>query len=99
MTPIRRLLLQHKPGSYSRDGATEAPLTIAPGKDGFVIPVIETGGPCRRHFAANSGESFDQVHLRYRYRGRDRTEWYSLPFTVTTVCGNPKLVIEQITSP
>ena len=99
MARVTRLLLQHKPNSYGFDGATEAPLTIAPGKDGFVIPVIETGGPCRRHYSKSGGEAFDSIHLRYRYRGRERTEWYSMPFVVGIVCGNPKRWIDGVVSP
>ncbi len=99
MAPVRRLLLQHKPRNYTFDGASEAALTIEPGSDAFVIPVIETDGPCRRHYSENGGESFDSIHLRYRYRGRERTEWYSMPFVVGIVCGNPKLWIDRVVSP
>ena len=99
MAPIRRLLFQPKPQNYTLDGATEAPLTIEPGKDAFLIPVIETGDPCRRHYSKGGSQSFDSIHLRYRYRGRERTEWYSMPFVVGIVCGNPKFVIDRVVSP
>ena len=39
--------MQHNPRSYSFVGATSEPLTIEPGGYGLVVPVIETGGPCR----------------------------------------------------
>src|SRR5262245_35631178 len=98
MMHVRRLLMQDNPRTFSPVGATAEPLTIAPGESGVVVPVIETGGPCRAHFSPNSGESFDSIRLRYSYRGRERTESYSLPVVVGMVCGNPKRWVDQAVS-
>jgi hypothetical protein len=89
MGRIRHLLMQHSRNRFLA-GATEEPLTIQPGRDGYVIPVFETGGPCRSHWSTNGGESFDRIHLRYTYRGHAHTEWYAMPVVVGIVCGDPK---------
>jgi len=98
MMRVRRMLFQHDPQTFSFVGATPEPLTIAPGRSGVVVAVIETGGPCRAHFSRNSGESFDSIRLRYSYRGRERTESYSLPVVVGMVCGNPKRWVDDAVS-
>jgi hypothetical protein len=94
MGRIRHLLMQHSRNRYILAGATQAPLTIQPGRDGLVIPVYETGGPCRSHWEAGSGESFDRIHLRYTYKGSQHTEWYSMPVVIGIVCGDPKKFID-----
>jgi hypothetical protein len=93
MGRIGHVLMQHAPNRYTLAGATEKPLTIQPGRDGYLIPVYETGGPCRPHWSPNSAESFDRIHLRYTYRGARHTEWYEMPVVVGIVCGSPKAYI------
>lgn len=99
MMHVRRLLMQHNPRSYSFVGATSEPLTIEPGGYGLVVPVIETGGPCRGNYSPGGGESFDTIRLRYSYRGPERTDVYSMPVVVGTVCGNPKRLIDNAVTP
>jgi hypothetical protein len=35
------------------------------------------------------------MQLRYRYRGHERTEWYSMPVVIGIVCGNPKGMVDS----
>jgi hypothetical protein len=94
MLRVKRLLFQHDPHRMTFSGATEEPLTIEPGDEGFVIPVLETGGPCAPNWTDNGAESWDSIHLRYRYRGHERTEWYSMPVVIGIVCGDPKTMVD-----
>ena len=89
MFRVKRLLFQHDPHRMTFAGATEEPLTIEPGDEGFVIPVLETGGPCAPNYTDNGAEASDSIQLRYRYRGHERTEWYSMPVVIGIVCGDP----------
>ena len=98
MMHIRRMLFQHNPRSFSFAGATEEPLTIAAGRSGVVVPVIETDGPCMSNHSANSGEGLESIQLRYSYRGAERTAWYSLPVVIGMVCGNPKQWVDGAVS-
>jgi hypothetical protein len=95
MVRFTRLLMQHKPQTYSYVGATAEPLTIEPGGSGVVVPVLETRGPCRTHYSPGSGEETDVIRLRYSYRGVERTEWFSMPVVVGMVCGNPKTWVDR----
>jgi len=99
MMHIRHVLMQHKPNDYTFDGASSKPLTIEPGGNGFLIPIIETAGPCGANYSRGGGESFDTIHLRYSYRGGERTEWYSLPMVIGMVCGNPKRWVDNVVAP
>jgi hypothetical protein len=99
MVRFTRLLMQHKPQTFSFVGATAEPLTIEPGGFGVVVPVLETGGPCRTHYSAGSGEGTDAIHLRYSYRGVERTEWFTMPVVIGMVCGDPKPWIDNAATP
>ena len=97
MLRFTRLLMQHKPQTYSYFGATAEPLTIEPGGSGVMVPVIETGGSCRTHHSPGSGEETDAIHLRYPYRGVERTEWFcDAGLCVGMVCRNfPKPWVDR----
>jgi hypothetical protein len=99
MMRIERLLFQHEPNSFTMAGATTEPLAIEAGQHGVLIPVVQTGDPCRAHYEASSSESFDAIHLRYRYRGKERTERFSLPVVIGMFCGNPEPWLDRAVSP
>jgi hypothetical protein len=95
----RVLFFQHKPNTFTMAGATTEPLTIEPGRRGLLIPIVETRGPCRANYEANSSEEFDTIRLRYRYRGKERTERFSLPVVIGMFCGNPEPWLDRVGSP
>jgi len=97
MLRLKQLLFQHDPRGMTLEGATQEPLTIEPGQYGFVIPVLETGGPCAPNYVDNGAEETDSIHLRYRYRGHERTEWYSMPVVIGIVCGDPGNMVDSAT--
>ena len=65
----------------------------------MVVPVLETGGPCRTHYSPGSGEGTDAIHLRYSYRGVERTAWFTMPVVIGVVCGDPKPWIDNAVTP
>ena len=85
---------QHRPNEYSLAGSTSGPLTIPPGGHGYVIPTMETGARC--HGEAGSGEFFESVRLKYSYRGKHKTQDYSMPAVIGIVCGNPKQFVDRV---
>ncbi len=99
MLRVKRLLFQHHAQRFTFEGATAEPLTIEPGEEGFVIPVLATGGPCAPNWSDNGAEWTDSIQLRYRYRGHERTEWYSMPVVIGIVCGDPKGMVESAVGP
>jgi hypothetical protein len=91
------LQLQHRPNAYVLAGSTSEPLTIPPDGYGYVIPTMETGARC--YMDAGGAEVFQTVSLKYSYRGKNRTEDYSLPAVIGIVCNRPKQVIDQVLGP
>ena len=88
------LQAQHRPFAYVFAGATSEPLTIPPDAWGYVIPTMMTGARCQMD--SGGAEVFQNVTLKYSYRGTKRTEDYALPAVIGIVCGNPKQVVDRM---
>ncbi len=91
--------MQHKPQTVSYVGATAEPLTIEPGGFGVVVPVLETGGPCRTHYSPGSGRGDRRDSLEVLVPGLERTEWFTMPVVIGVVCGDPKPWVDNAVTP
>jgi hypothetical protein len=88
------LLMQHRPNWVTFRGVTAKPLTIQPGGDAYVVPVMATGAKC---YLLDGGVAvFKSVTLKYSYKGQQRTQEYTLPAAIGMVCSHPERIVNGI---